>query len=60
MIFCIPESGIPTAVPAWMTEPEAAKVTIGDPQVSVKALCELRRVLDLHISKKAEEGGVGG
>jgi hypothetical protein len=57
MIFCIPENGIPTAVPAWMTEPEAAKVAIGEPQVSIEALCELRRVLDLHLPNKDEEGG---
>jgi hypothetical protein len=57
MIFCIPESGIPTAVPAWMTEPEAANITTGKPQVSIEALYELRRVIDLHLSKKPEESG---
>ena len=38
-----------------MTEPEAANVTVGDPQVSVEALRELRRVLDMH-RLKTEEG----
>jgi hypothetical protein len=57
MIFCIPETGIPTAVPAWMTEPEAAKSAFGEPQVSIEALCELRRVLDLHLSNKHDESG---
>ena len=57
MIFCVPDTGIPVGVPAWMTEPEAAKVTLGSPQVSIEALRELRRVLDLHLSRKVEEGG---
>jgi hypothetical protein len=38
-----------------MTEPEAAKVTVGDPQVSVEALRELRRVLDMHRPHKTKE-----
>ena len=56
MIFCVPDSGIPVGVPAWMTEPEATKVTLGSPQVSIEALRELRRLLDFHLPRKVEEG----
>jgi len=38
-----------------MTEPEAANVTVAEPQVEVEALCELGRILDLHLSQDSKD-----
>jgi hypothetical protein len=56
-ILCIPENRIPTEAPTWSTEPEAATLTLGDLQVSIEALWDLRRVHDLHLPTKHGEGG---
>jgi hypothetical protein len=46
VIYCKPRGDVITAIPAWMTDPSAANMVVGAPQVSVEALVELRNLLD--------------
>jgi hypothetical protein len=58
-IFCRSTNGIPIAVPAWMTDPEAAKMALGPAQVSVEALRDLRILLDTQNHETRRESGKG-
>jgi hypothetical protein len=60
VIYCKPRGDVITAIPAWMTDPAAANMVLGPPQVSVDALVELRILFDtlkaseqIHQERKA-------
>jgi hypothetical protein len=46
LIYCKVSGDVITAIPGWMTNPAAAYVVVGSPQVAVEALVELRALLD--------------
>src|SRR5215475_2970869 len=51
------EHGAGIVVAAWMLDPAAcAALTVGEPQVSVPALCDLRRLLLEHGLRRGSSG----
>ena len=54
-VFCRLPDGIVTAIPVWMTDPAAADIVLGPPQVSVDALIELQDLLTTLKSRRKGE-----
>ena len=54
-VFCRLPDGIVTAIPVWMTDPAAADIVLGPPQVAVDALIELQDLLTTLKSRRKGE-----